>query len=138
MPENESIAYPIEGTLTGNPEDKDPVVLSKRENKTKSLIESPKNERPKHLAAYPKEAGLARGPIEEDLIDFSEDEMSVDHPKEVNLGYHFMEEDLIEFSDDETLDDHPSKKTPDDVSEDPEILRQEDSGTHLEKVDQEG
>jgi hypothetical protein len=121
LPEKESIDYPMEGTLTDNPEDKDPVVLSKRENKTKSLIESPKNEKPKHLAAHPKEAGLARGPIEEDLIDFSEDEMSVDHPKEVNLGHHSMEEDLIWFSDDETLDGHPSKKRPVDVPEDPEI-----------------
>ncbi|KAF5649760.1 uncharacterized protein FTJAE_869 [Fusarium tjaetaba] len=111
----------MKGTLTDNPEDKDPVVLSKRESKTKSLIESPKNEKPKHLAAHPKEVSLAHGPIEEDWIDFSEDEMSVDHPKEVGLGCHSMEEDLIEFSDDETLDGRPSKKRPVDVSEDPEI-----------------
>ncbi|KAF5588796.1 hypothetical protein FPANT_6523 [Fusarium pseudoanthophilum] len=111
----------MKGTLTDNPEDKDPVVLPNRDSKTKSLIESPKNEKLKHLAAHPKEVGLAHGPIEEDLIDFSEDEMSVDHPKEVGLGYHSMEEDLIEFSDDETLDDRPSKKRPVEVSGDPEI-----------------
>ncbi|KAF5608927.1 uncharacterized protein FSUBG_4316 [Fusarium subglutinans] len=111
----------MEGTLTDNPEDKDPVVPPKRENKTKSLNEPPKNEKPKHLAVHPKEVGSAYGHIEEDLIDFSEDEMSVDGPKEVDLGYDSMEEDLIGFSDDETLDDRPSKKRPVDVSEDHEI-----------------
>ncbi|KAF4503190.1 hypothetical protein FAGAP_621 [Fusarium agapanthi] len=111
----------MEGTLTDNPEDKDLVVPLKRENKMKSLIEPPKNEKPKHLAAHPKEVVLAHGPIEEDLIDFSEDEMSVDGPKEVDSGYDSMEEDLIGFSDDETLDDRPSKKRPVDVSEDREI-----------------
>ncbi|KAF5684693.1 Dicer 2 [Fusarium circinatum] len=120
-PEKESADHPMEGTLTDNPEDKDPAVPPKRENKTKSLTEPPKNEKPKHLAAHPKEVGSAHGHIEEDLIDFSEDEMSVDGLKEVDLGYDSMEEDLIGFSDDETLDDRPSKKRPVDVSEDHEI-----------------
>ncbi|KAF4441946.1 Dicer 2 [Fusarium acutatum] len=120
-PEKESTDHPMEGTLTDNPEDKDPVVPPKRENKMKSLVEPPNNEKRKHLAAHPKEVVLAHGPVEEDLIDFSEDEMLVDRPKEVDLGYHSMEEDLIGFSEDETLDDRPSKKRPVDVSEDHEI-----------------
>ncbi|KAF5596891.1 Dicer 2 [Fusarium pseudocircinatum] len=121
LPDKESTDHPMEGTLTNNAEDKDPVVPSKRESKTKLLIESSKNEKPKHLVAHPKEVGLAHRPIEEDLIDFSEDEMSVDRPKEVDSGYHSMEEDLIGFSDDEMLNNRPSKKRPVDVSEDPEI-----------------
>ncbi|RKK58309.1 Dicer-like protein 2 [Fusarium oxysporum f. sp. cepae] len=99
-PEKESIDHMMEGILTDNPEDKEP------------------NENTKKLAAHLKEVELA---IEEDLIDFSEDEMSVDRPKEVDLGHHPMEEDLIGFSDDETSDDRPSKKRPVDVSEDHEI-----------------
>ncbi|KAF5630542.1 Dicer 2 [Fusarium sp. NRRL 52700] len=120
-PEKEPTDHPMEGTLTDNPEDKDPVVPPKRENKTKSLIEPLENEKPKNLATHPKEVVLAHGRIEEDLIDFSEDETSVDGPKEVDLGYHPMEEDLIGFSDDEMLDARPSKKRPVDVSEDHEI-----------------
>ncbi|KAJ4117330.1 hypothetical protein BFJ63_vAg9366 [Fusarium oxysporum f. sp. narcissi] len=108
----------MEGILTDNPEDKEPVVPPKKENKAKSLVEPLKNENTKKLAAHLKEVELA---IEEDLIDFSEDEMSVDRPKEVDLGHHPMEEDLIGFSDDETSDDRPSKKRPVDVSEDHEI-----------------
>lgn len=111
----------MEGILTDNPEDKEPVVPPKKENKAKSLVEPLKNENTKKLAAHLKEVELARRPIEEDLIDFSEDEMSVDRPKEVDLGHHSMEEDLIGFSDDETSDDRPSKKRPVDVSEDHEI-----------------
>ncbi|KAF5722662.1 Dicer 2 [Fusarium mundagurra] len=121
LPEKESTDHPMEGTLTDNSEDKHPVVPPKREDKTKSLVKPPKNEKPKHLAGHPKEVVLAHGSIEEDLIEFSEDEMSVDSPKEVDLGYHSMEEDLIGFSDDETLDGRPSKKRPVDVSEGHEI-----------------
>lgn len=111
----------MEGTLTENSEDKDLVVGPKKESKTKSLVGPPKNENTKQLVTHPKEVGLAHGSIEEDLIDFSEDEMSVDRPKEADLGYHPMEEDLIGFSDDGTSNDRPSKKRPVDVSEDHEI-----------------
>ncbi|KAF5701438.1 Dcl-2 dicer RNA helicase [Fusarium globosum] len=116
-----SIDHAMEGTLTENSEDKDLVVGPKKESKTKSLVRPPKNENTKQLATHPKEVGLAHGPIEEDLIDFSEDEMSVDRPKEADLGYHPMEEDLIGFSDDGTSNDRPSKKRPVDVSEDHEM-----------------
>ncbi|KAJ0152176.1 hypothetical protein HZ326_5382 [Fusarium oxysporum f. sp. albedinis] len=84
----------MEGILTDNPEDKEPVVPPKKENKAKSLVEPLKNENTKKLAAHLKEVELARRPIEEDLIG---------------------------FSDDETSDDRPSKKRPVDVSEDHEI-----------------
>ncbi|SCN64938.1 uncharacterized protein FFB20_01155 [Fusarium fujikuroi] len=111
----------MEGTLTENSEDKDLVVAPKNKNKTKSLVGPPKNENTKQLAALPKEMGLAHRSIEEDLIDFSEDEMSVDRPKEVDLGYHPMEEDLIGFLDDEASNGRPSKKRLVDVLEDHEI-----------------
>ncbi|KAF4948363.1 hypothetical protein FGADI_9675 [Fusarium gaditjirri] len=120
-PEKESTDYQMEGILTDNPEDKEPVVIPKKENKTKLLVEPPKNENTRQLATHPNEVDLAYGPIEEDLIDFSDDEMSVDRPKEVDLGYHAMEEDLIGFSDDETSNDRPSKKRLIDVSEDHEM-----------------
>jgi hypothetical protein len=72
----------MEGIPTGVPEDKSLVDPRKKTKKTRSLVDPPKNEKTKKLVAHPKEVELAHRPIEEDLIEFSENEDLIDPLKE--------------------------------------------------------